>query len=101
LSVDPSALLGEDIPAVVAVMLPVFALMIPIVAILTKHQQKMAAIIHQNQAQVPNADIAALRQEIQALKEIVHQQAIALDGPVLRQSVPPPAPDVARRLIES
>jgi hypothetical protein len=90
-----------DIPAIIGVMIPVIALMIPVVAILTRHQQQMATIIHRSQPALPSAEIEALRQEIQSLKEIVHQQAIALDGPVRLSASPPPAPDVARRLIES
>jgi hypothetical protein len=90
-------------PELIAVLIPVIALMIPIVALLTRHQQRMAEIIHQNQrAQVPASDIQELKSEIQALKEIVHQQAIALDDRSdLRTATPPPVPDVARRLIEN
>ncbi len=84
------------------ILVPVCALMIPIIAILSSHQQKMAEIIHRNQtAEIPSSDIAELRQEIQALKEIVHQQAIALDDRAGLRQGPPPMPDVAKRLIES
>jgi len=85
---------------IIWVLVPITIFMIPIIAILTHHQQKMAEIINRNQRPaIPNEDIAALRQEIQALKEIVHQQAIALDGRSPLRDVPPPAPaDVTQRL---
>ena len=53
---------------------------IPIVAILTSHQRKMAAILHQNQQTMPNPETQMLRQEIRELKALVHQQAIAVDS---------------------
>ncbi len=64
-------------PGLVAVAL-IFGL--PIVAVLTSHQQKMAAIIHgRNQGQNP-AEIDALRHEVNELKQLVHQQTIVTDN---------------------
>jgi len=51
---------------------------IPITAILTAHQRRMAEIIHQgggNNAEV----IARLAAELAELRNLVHQQSIALD----------------------
>jgi hypothetical protein len=56
---------------------PFGILMIPIVAILANHQQKMARILNQGALEASSVD--ALRQEIGELKSLVHQQAIALD----------------------
>lgn len=67
--------------------------MIPIVAILTYHQRKMAEIMH---ARVPHnpAQIDELRREMQQLKEIVAQQAIQMDDFLASQrrlaASPPP-----------
>ena len=55
-------------------MIPILALMIPIVAILVHHQQKMAAIIHQGGGQESRAQIEALRGEVAQLKQLIHQQ---------------------------
>jgi hypothetical protein len=79
-------------------MIPIAALMIPIVAILTYHQRKMAEIIHGSQAQsLPNPEVEYLRREVLELKQIVHQQTIAIDNfkqlPP-RSSSPPQSPEV-------
>lgn len=66
-------------PEQLAIFIPIIIFMIPIVAILTKHQQKMAEILH-SRPQVPNEEILALRREVADLRQLVHQQAIALDG---------------------
>jgi len=47
--------------------------------IFTKHQQNMAAILRSNQAPQFNPEMAAMRQEIQELKQLIHQQAIMMD----------------------
>lgn len=51
----------------------------PIVAILTKHQQKMAILMRQNAPQ-HDPDTEALRREVEALKQLVMQQTIAIDN---------------------
>lgn len=68
---------SNDIAGLFATMM---VLSIPIVAILTKHQRKMAELVHQNAQPIANAETQMLRQEIQELKSLVHQQAIALDN---------------------
>jgi len=60
-------------------LIPITALMIPIVAILTVHQQKMARIVHESR-QVQDPEVAQLRMEVHQLKEMVHQQMLALDA---------------------
>jgi hypothetical protein len=80
-------------------LIPVTALMIPVVAIFTHHQQKMAQILNQNAGD--HNEIAALRKEIAELKSLVHQQAITLDNIASAQrmlTAPPPTPSVAERL---
>jgi hypothetical protein len=67
-------------PDTLAIFIPIVALMIPIVAILTKHQRAMAEMIYSKSLQPQfNPEVQALRQEVQDLKQLVHQQAIALD----------------------
>ena len=62
-------------------LIPITALMIPIVAILTYHQRKMAETIHAGQRNaLPNADVEVLKREMQELKNVVHQQTIAIDN---------------------
>lgn len=51
---------------------------IPIVAILTSHQRKMAQIIHGNHRE--NVANEALQQEIQQLRQVVYQQSIEMDN---------------------
>jgi hypothetical protein len=75
-------------------MIPITALMIPIVAILTQHQRRMAEIMRQNTPQGVH-EIAELRREVAQLKEIVNQQALQMDDFLTKQGqlmAPPPAP---------
>jgi hypothetical protein len=68
---------------VLALLIPFAALCIPIVAILTKHQQTMASMFAQRaqgNSQLTTDELAALRREILELKTLVHQQAIAIDN---------------------
>lgn len=78
--------------------IPIIIFMIPIVAILTRHQQRMAEILHQSNAHHAlgqGSEIANLRSEVNELKQLLSQQAILIDdlshsrpGP----SLPPPGP---------
>jgi hypothetical protein len=78
-----------------ALIIPVMALLIPIVAILSHHQRKMAEIIHRNTGD--NQLIANLQRELFELRQLVHQHAVALDDLGMKplqtqspQSPPPP-----------
>ena len=70
------------------VMIPIIALIIPIVAILSKHQMKMAALIHGRTIDhndnvigtTNNQQQSQLTEEVRQLRELMHQQAIALDN---------------------
>lgn len=84
----------EDFIPILAILM-VFG--IPIIAILTSHQQKMARLFaenHQN-ANLSNPETQALRAEVRELKELVLQQSIALDN--LHRPLPADA-DVQRRV---
>src|SRR5687768_6650921 len=85
-------------PGTLALCIPILIFMIPIVAILTSHQRKMAEIVH-SRKQTDSSDIDALRREVYELKQLIHQQAIAVDNLLTRQTVPiaPPA-DMEKRL---
>lgn len=61
----------------VAIIIGGITMMIPIVYILTKHQQKMATILRQDQIQ---GNATEVHRELAALREIVHQQTIAIDN---------------------
>ena len=77
--------------ALAALMIPMIIFMIPIVAILTSHQRKMAELVHGKQQNhvLPSVDpnrIAALESEVARLRDTVSRQTIELDN--LRMSVP-------------
>ncbi len=59
------------------VIVPLIIFMIPIIAILTKHQQKMAELIHGGQRE--NQQIAQIMHELYELKQLVHQQTMQID----------------------
>ncbi len=63
---------------IAAVVVPTATIMIPIVYILVKHQQKMAEIIHSNR--LPTPEVESLRREVADLKALMHQQVIAIDS---------------------
>jgi hypothetical protein len=68
----------DDIGPIVAIVM-IFGT--PIIAILTSHQRKMAELFRsQPPTQLANPETMALREEIRELKELVHQQAIAIDN---------------------
>jgi len=63
---------------------------VPLVWILTSHQRKMAEIIHQgHQNTSSNADLEAIRMELQNLRMQMNQHTIALDDIRSRQALPP------------
>lgn len=63
--------------------------LIPIIAILTAHQQKMARIFAERQPQSNSDEMVALRAEIARLTQAVHQNTIAIDTLAGKQSLPP------------
>jgi len=87
---------GELIPIVAILM----TFSIPLVAILVNHQRKMAELIHQNHiaSMQPNAETEAMRRELSEMKQLIHQQTIAMDDLRsqlgTRQATPP---DVSSR----
>jgi hypothetical protein len=81
-------------PSQLALVIPILIFLIPIIAILTGHQRKMAEIYAQQARTQQDPEFAALRHDIQELKALVHQQAIALDNIASgRVSTPPSVPD--------
>ncbi len=79
---NPSIFLADDFVAILGVGIPIVALMIPIVALLTRHQRQMAEIIHKRSPDSPGTEqeIQALRYEVHELKQLVQQQVIAVDA---------------------
>lgn len=84
--------------------MPPFAALIPIVAILAvfgmpmigmllRHQQKMAELMHANAGLDPRLN--ALSADLAALKDLVHQQTIAID----RLAALPPRSDTVEQRI--
>ena len=79
---------------IAAVVVPLGVFMIPIIAILTAHQRKMAELMHQRQPESSPHELSELRRDVQQLKEIVSQQAIQMDDFLSNQrklSAGPPA----------
>ncbi len=68
------------------VLIPIIGMLIPIVAILTSHQMKMAALIHGktidkfNNVVSDKNEASQLSEEVRQLRELMHQQSIALDS---------------------
>lgn len=80
----------------VAILVPIIIFMIPIIAILTAHQRKMAEIIHGKNGQNMNPqglnpsyasqqDMAMMREEMRQLRELVQNQTLAIDNLGTRQ----------------
>lgn len=68
----------EELIPLVAI---VFALMIPIIAMLTYHQRKMAEIIRKDNLQsLPSPEVDSLRREISQLRDVVGSLAINVDN---------------------
>lgn len=53
---------------------------VPITAILTHHQRKMAEILHRSVEPKLAGEIAMLRSDVGELKEMIHHQMIAMDS---------------------
>lgn len=70
--------MGRDLVEMTPLIIPILLFLTPIVAILTAHQRKMAEIVH-TRAQ-PNPEIDQMRSDLQQLKHLMHEQAIALDN---------------------
>ena len=79
----PLAAFADDFGPIIA---SIGVFMIPIIAILTAHQRKMAMIIHGNRQNILNeqnvnhAQNEALSAEVRDLKQLVYQQSIAIDS---------------------
>lgn len=72
----------RDLVEVLPFAIPILVFMIPIVAILTSHQRKMAELM-QRQAPplgLPNMEIESLRAEVRELRARIDRQTIALDS---------------------
>ncbi len=81
-----------------ALMIPILALMIPIVAMMLGHQRRMAEILHQSGQSQSNPELAAIRQELAHLKELLHDQALAIEGMAGRRTAQQGSVSVSERL---
>ena len=82
-----------------AVLVFICAMVSLVVSAMLRHQRRMAEIIHGTASQHNNSEITQLRQEVYELKQLVHQQTIALDSYAGRPSMPVEVP-LQRRLEE-
>jgi hypothetical protein len=66
------------------VLIPIIAISAPfgvaIIAMLIKHQQRMVELMHRHQGPVLDTRIDALQRDMAELKDLIHQQALAIDG---------------------
>lgn len=85
---------GSKLEDLLGVLIGLVALLIPIVAILTRHQQRMAELLRGSQPQLQNDQVEQLRREISDLRQVVHQQTIALDSASSGRLQPPTVPTV-------
>lgn len=85
-------------PGIIALMIPIIAILmifgIPLIGMLTKHQQRMAELMHANGNSALDARVDALQRDMAELKELLHQQTIALD----RLSTPLPSAEIRERI---
>ncbi|HWD38892.1 MAG TPA: hypothetical protein VG944_08600 [Fimbriimonas sp.] len=65
-------------PGIIALFIPIIIFMIPIVAILAWHQQRMAVIVHGERGAA--GELEALRKEVFELRQLINQQALMLDS---------------------
>lgn len=67
-------------PGQLALMIPIVAIMIPIVALLTKHQQRMAELVHGSQANSSSVEVMQLREEVRRLRDDVSQLTLIVES---------------------
>ncbi len=80
------------------IIIPILIFLIPIIAILTAHQRKMAELIHGKENSQQNPEVAALRHEVYELKQLIHQQAIAIDNLTSQNVRSMPPNDIQQRI---
>lgn len=70
-------------------LIPIVALMIPIVALLTHHQRKMAEIVHR-QGATPQVmhEVELLRAEVAHMRNLLNEQTISLDNALNALRIP-------------
>lgn len=78
------SLLAFEPEAMMAIGVPIIIFMIPIVAILTKHQQKMAMIMREGNLEA-HVDANQTRHDVEQLKTLVQQQALQIEELVTLQ----------------
>lgn len=65
------------------VLIPLVAVVLmfglPIIAVLTAHQRKMAELLHQNHNIAQNPDMAALRMDMQRMNDKINQLTVMMD----------------------
>ena len=81
-----------------ALLIPIIAVGAPflmvIVGTMTKHQQRMAELLSANSQQALDPRFERLQQDMADLKDLVHQQTIALD----RITTPLPGGEIRERI---
>jgi hypothetical protein len=73
---NPALTLDSD---TLGLAIPILIFLIPIIAILVRHQQKMAEIFHGGLNQQAQAEMQALRAEMMQMREMMHHQARVIE----------------------
>ena len=76
----------RDFLELTPLIIPILLFLTPIVAILTAHQRKMAELMHMRQAPQRDFEMESLRSEIRELKQLLHEQTLAIDNLTSRQA---------------
>lgn len=88
-------LFGLDIQGdeLMAMVVGVVFFMIPIVAILTRHQQKMAELLRGKDPHQQDTQVQALSAQVERLTQAMHAQTLVIDELSRKlNTTPPPAP---------
>lgn len=86
---------------ILPIFIPIIALVIPVVAILTKHQQKMAELVRQSPQLGSMPEVHALRQEVAQMRQMMNDQMLALDqirSALPARTEPPAIPQIEQKL---
>ena len=66
-------------PEIIPLVAIVFTMMVPVIVILTRHQQKMTILMRQDHESQDNQDLRAVQYEVQQLKSMVASIAMNVD----------------------
>lgn len=72
--------MGRDLEMLIPLFAVALIFGVPIVAILTNHQRKMAELIHGKQGQLPTQDLSPIYHELKNLRDSVNSLSLNVDS---------------------